>query len=72
MAYTIEEAGKLLSLSRAHMYRLIDRGDIASIKVGKSRRITSKQLEAYLNVLEQRDCAFSLIVPHGKHRTPGR
>lgn len=54
MAYTVSEAGQLLSLSRAQIYRLIDLGELASIKVGRSRRVTSKQLEEFLRCLEQR------------------
>jgi excisionase family DNA binding protein len=48
MAYTVEEAGDLLSLSRAQLYRLIDCGDLETIKIGKSRRVTSRQLDAFL------------------------
>lgn len=48
MAYTVEEANTLLSLSRAHIYRLIDHGEIETIKIGKSRRVTSRQLDAFL------------------------
>lgn len=54
MAYTVEDAGKLLSLSRAQLYRLIDLREIETIKIGKSRRITSRQLEAFLLSMEQR------------------
>lgn|GEM_PF-3251397 len=53
MAYTVEEASVLLSLSRAQVYRLIDRGEIESIKVGKSRRVTSRQLDTFLLGREQ-------------------
>lgn len=48
MAYTVQAAADLLSVSRSHMYELIQSGKIQSIKIGKSRRITSKQLDAYL------------------------
>ncbi len=54
LAYTIEEASTLISLSRAQIYRLIDRGEIETIKIGKARRITARQLEAFLLGLEQR------------------
>jgi excisionase family DNA binding protein len=53
-AYTVKEASKLLSLSRAFMYRLIDTGEIETIKIGRSRRITSKQLDAFLVAQEER------------------
>lgn len=51
--YSIEEASELLSLSRAQLYRLIDQGDLETVKVGKSRRITLGQLGAFVERLEQ-------------------
>jgi excisionase family DNA binding protein len=54
LAYTIEEATGLLSLSRAQLYRLIDLGELCTVKIGKSRRVTSKQLDAFVRQLEQR------------------
>ena len=53
MAYTIEEASALLSLSRSQLYRLIDLREIETITVGTSRRITSRQLDAFLLSREQ-------------------
>ena len=52
MAYTVPEASSLLSLSRSLLYRLIDLGEIETIKVGRSRRITATQLESFLKALE--------------------
>lgn len=52
LAYTVKEASSLLSLSRAHIYRLLDRGEIASIQIGRSRRITHHQLEVFLQMKE--------------------
>ena len=52
LAYTVEEAAELLSLSRAHLYRLIDLQEIGSVTIGRSRRITAKQLQAFINSLE--------------------
>jgi excisionase family DNA binding protein len=48
LAYTVEEAAKLLSISRSRMYELIQAGTIQSIKIGRSRRITEQQLRAFL------------------------
>lgn len=53
LAYTVREAATLLSLSRSLMYELINAGKIETIKIGRARRITSKQLEAYLYACEQ-------------------
>jgi excisionase family DNA binding protein len=53
LAFTVDEAADLLSLSRAQIYRLIDVGDLGSIKIGKCRRVTYAQLEAYVSRVEQ-------------------
>ena len=54
LAYTVEEAAELLSLSRAHVYRLIDVQELGSVTIGRSRRITSTQLSQFISVLEGR------------------
>lgn len=54
LAYTVEEAAELLSLSRAHVYRLIDVQELGSVTIGRSRRITSAQLANFISVLEGR------------------
>jgi len=53
LVYTIDEATELLSLSRAQLYRLIDSEELPTVKVGKCRRITFAQLEAFVRRLEQ-------------------
>lgn len=52
LAYTVEEAAELLSLSRAHVYRLIELQDLGSIKLGRNRRVTAQQLQDFLQRLE--------------------
>ena len=52
MAYTVEEAADLLSLSRAHVYRLLDLGELESVQIGRSRRVTAGQLDAFVRRLE--------------------
>lgn len=47
-AYRPEEVGELLGLSRSTVFRLLASGDLGSIKVGASRRVTVEQLDAYL------------------------
>ena len=54
LAYTVEEAAELLSLSRAHVYRLIDVQELGSVTIGRSRRITSAQLSNFILTLESR------------------
>jgi excisionase family DNA binding protein len=52
LAYTVEEAAKLLSISRSRLYELIHAGEIQSIKFGRSRRITAEQLRQFLKQSE--------------------
>lgn len=48
LAYTVNEVAGMLSLSRSHLYELIHAGKIETIKIGRARRITDRQLAAYL------------------------
>ncbi|MEU8821832.1 helix-turn-helix domain-containing protein [Actinoplanes sp. NPDC048796] len=51
LAYTVNDAAEQLSVSRRKMYDLMEKGEIASITVGRSRRITHEALEDYLRSL---------------------
>jgi excisionase family DNA binding protein len=53
LLYTFEDCEALLSLSRSQLYRLADGGTLETVKVGKSRRITHTQLDAFVKLLEQ-------------------
>ncbi|MCC6685427.1 MAG: helix-turn-helix domain-containing protein [Fimbriimonadaceae bacterium] len=55
LCYTVEEAANLLSISRAQVYRLIDKAELGSVAVGRSRRITHAQLLNFLTGLEAKD-----------------
>ena len=46
LLYRPEEAAQALGLSRATVYELMRRGEISSLKIGASRRITGDALEA--------------------------
>jgi excisionase family DNA binding protein len=48
LAVTVTDACRLLSVSRAHLYRLIDRRELQSYADGKSRRIVAASLRSYL------------------------
>lgn len=48
---TVAEAANTLNISRSHAYNLMDRGDLAYVKLGKSRRIP----EAAVNQLITRN-----------------
>lgn len=46
------DAAKMLDMSRTHLYKLLDAGTIASVRVGRDRRIT---LEAIADFKATRD-----------------
>lgn len=50
--FRVEEAAEYLSISRAKAYQLIQRGELRSVKIDGSRRVTLRQLEEYLEHLE--------------------
>ncbi len=52
LLYTVNEAAQALSLSRAFLYRLMQRGELASLKLDGVRRITWRQLQAFVERLE--------------------
>jgi excisionase family DNA binding protein len=49
----VEDAAQLLSLSRKTLYDLMRRGDLASLKIGGSRRIPITALHAFIARLEE-------------------
>ena len=49
----VEEAAQMLSLSRKTLYDLIRRGEMASLKIGGSRRIPLTALHAFIARLEE-------------------
>lgn len=48
LAYKIPDAARLLSLGRSQVYVLIAKGELESIKIGRSRRITEDSLQTFL------------------------
>lgn len=48
LAYSIEEATDALGVGRTHMFDLLRRGEIDSIKSGRRRLIPVSALRAYL------------------------
>ena len=56
-AYTVEQVAKMLHISRDKVYYLLRTHQLRSIKIGKSRRITSEQLAAFITTLEDNDAA---------------
>ena len=47
-ALSIPEAAKRLSISRAHVYNLIDRGEIRRVKLGRRALIPVSEIERVL------------------------
>ena len=70
LAYTVEEAAELLSISRAQIYRLLDLCELESVTVGRSRRITANQLGAFIQKLEARGSVRETFVPRGDPHLP--
>jgi excisionase family DNA binding protein len=50
--YTVKDICETLSLGRTHLYQLIARGEIETVKIGRARRITHEALEAFLRKLQ--------------------
>ena len=46
-----EEAADVLGCGRSHIYRLIQSGEVRSVKVGRLRRVPSSEVEAYIESL---------------------
>ena len=48
---TVEEAAGLLSIGRTRVFALIRSGELASVRVGSSRRVTPEALQQYVEGL---------------------
>lgn len=46
---SIEDAAEQLSIGRTYLYGLIQKGEIRSVKLGKSRRIPVEEVQAYVD-----------------------
>lgn len=51
MLLTVEQAAKELQIARRRIYELTAAGVLPSVKIGKSRRIRSTDLAAYVEQL---------------------
>lgn len=49
----IDEAAGLLGVGRSFLYALVQRGEIASVKLGRARRIPRQELDAYVRRLQE-------------------
>ena len=48
---TVEEAARRLSIGRSHIYELVVRGMLRSVRIGRSRRIAARDIEAFIESL---------------------
>ncbi|MDQ2874133.1 MAG: helix-turn-helix domain-containing protein [Actinomycetota bacterium] len=51
-AYTVEQVAEILHVGRDKVYFLLRSGQLRSIKIGKSRRITDEHLAEFVSALE--------------------
>ena len=50
LAYTVEEARKLLGLGRGSMYEAVRRGDIGAVRIGRRLLIPKAELQRLLDI----------------------
>lgn len=53
LAYTIEAATEVTSLTRTRIYSAIGDGSLKTFKAGRRRMVTAKALESFINDLER-------------------
>ena len=53
MLVTVDEAARMLSIARSHLYVQLQRGQLPSVLIGRSRRILVRDLEAYAEGLRE-------------------
>lgn len=52
LLFTVEEAADRCRISRAQMFRLVQRGQVATLKIGRSRRVSAQALAEFVAQLE--------------------
>ena len=45
---TTDDAAKLLNVGRTHLYGLMERGELAFVKVGRCRRIRATHIDEFI------------------------
>lgn len=59
LLYKPEQAAERLGIGRSKVFELMHRGDIGSVRIGRSRRISRAALEQYVARLENATPAAS-------------
>ena len=54
---TIPESADRLGVGRSFMYELVQRGEIASLKLGRARRVPVSELQRYVERLQTEQAA---------------
>lgn len=49
---TVDDCARRLGIGRSHTYAYVLKGDIASVKLGRNRRITPEALDAFIERLQ--------------------
>ncbi len=57
---TVDEAAARLGIGRSHAYEYVLRGEIRSVKIGRSRRIAVVDLDAFVERLREEAGAGAL------------
>jgi excisionase family DNA binding protein len=52
LLFTVDDAASVLQIGRTRVFGLISNGVLASVKIGRSRRIRRRDLEAYVASLD--------------------
>jgi excisionase family DNA binding protein len=69
LLYRPAEAAQSLGLSRTRVYQLMQAGELASVKVGSSRRILAADLETFVQRLRDENVGY---VPGSARRSGER
>ena len=54
---TVDDTAQVLSVSRWRVYQLIWGGELRSVKIGRSQRIPTESIDAYITGLLDQDAA---------------
>jgi excisionase family DNA binding protein len=59
---TVDEAARRLSIGRSNLYEHLLRGTLRSVRIGRSRRIAARDLQAFINGLLEDSADISGLV----------
>ena len=51
LLWTPAQTARILGISRSQIYNLLKRGELDSVRIGRSRRIAKRQLDEYVERL---------------------